>query len=142
MGNLGVGGGDKREAKRKGSKGAKRTGLYCLNAFRQSSGLFVDRRGSRRVRRLLRDFLGASPFDTFAGIAALVVVVAVGVAAAFVVAVVAVGVAAASVVAVVVAAAFVVAVVAVGVAAAAVVAQRCSIPASQVPCPAAVAPAK
>ena len=66
----------------------ERTGLYCPNAVPRPSGLGVDRRGSRRVRRLRRDLPGGRRFGTFAGTAAAaaVVVVVVAVGAAVVVA--------------------------------------------------------
>ena len=50
------------------------TGSYCPNAVPQPSGLGVDRRGSRRVRRLRRDLPGGRRFGTFAGIVVVVVV--------------------------------------------------------------------
>ena len=85
MGLLGEGRGNCKARPRK-AKGAKRTELCYPSAFPQRSGLAVDRRGSRRVRRLLRDFPGGQRSGT---VAAVVVVVA-GTAAAVVVVVVAV----------------------------------------------------
>lgn len=104
----------------KKAKGAKRTGLCYPSAFPLRSGLAVDRQGSRRVRRLLRDFPGGQRSGTSAGTAAAVVVVVAGTAVA----------------------AVVVVDVAVVVAAVEAVDQMCSIHASQALCSAAVAPAK
>ena len=63
----------------------KHTGSYCPNAVPRPSGLGVDRRGSRRGRRLRKGLPGGRRFGTFAGTAAAaaagIAVVVVGAAA-------------------------------------------------------------